>query len=62
MQCPDCFKKEKIEVEMDHEASYRVINDTVEYEEWCPRCGTCFKGILTREKDLARWMDENYGR
>jgi len=62
MLCPDCSKRKKIEVEMNHSASYVVATDTVEYEEWCPRCGCCFSGTLTREKDLARWMDKDYGR
>jgi hypothetical protein len=54
MLCLNCTKRKKIEVEMNHSASYVVARDVVEYEEWCPRCGTCFEGTLVRRKVNGR--------
>lgn len=61
MQCPECTKKNMM-VEMNHMASHVVAKNIIEYEEWCPKCGAAWTGVLTREKHLDRFADENYGR
>jgi hypothetical protein len=55
MLCPDCFRYKNLEIEMDHMASFASakdskvrVTDEIEYEEWCPRCGSRFEGILER--------------
>ena len=51
MTCPECAKKNMMEVEMNHAASYVIARDIIEYEEWCPQCGACYKGTLVRDSE-----------
>jgi YgiT-type zinc finger domain-containing protein len=50
MQCPECFKNNMMEVEMNHIASYVVAKDVIEYEEQCPQCGTRYEGVLVKKE------------